>query len=536
MVSEPTGSAAARSRKNRYPEALITLGMSALWICLQSSGFYPLSLVPDVWSVQPDLVARLHLAYCCTVILLACAITPAVSFLERSLLPGEQGKKSKKAANAILKQRRGSLELHGSRQRCIMTALSIAVVVLGVIGHALLLTADPLSSGFVVRAAIASVIVGAFVTLAVFGWAVIMSAEPADRACLLTALSFLFAQAIQIAYYVFASSAAALFIVAPVACAAGLFGMRDVVAERTERKEGESKAQLAGDNAVLTAPEGSEGQRSLSRLPWRILLTALFVVYFIVVFVRLCTSEFSGDAPFESKVVSSVVAFVVMTLGLIVLKREGFGNRSIIGLFTLFAVTAIVSMALILVLDPLRFVFRPLIGIEHCIEAYIWMLLVASVSGRSAGRVVLMFCRYLIAVVAVVWAISFDLFYLSPLSEISPGMSVLVPGLAIALAVVSSGVIWCLFSQLKSFDRVIPSDYDDVLAAAVESVTSAAGVTPSERSVAVMLCRGYSAKRIADELSLSESTVKTYASRIYHKLGISSKQELISLVESSIEK
>jgi DNA-binding CsgD family transcriptional regulator len=47
-----------------------------------------------------------------------------------------------------------------------------------------------------------------------------------------------------------------------------------------------------------------------------------------------------------------------------------------------------------------------------------------------------------------------------------------------------------------------------------------------------MASRGYSAKRIAGALFLSEQTVKNHLSNSYRKLGIHSKQSLISLVDS----
>jgi DNA-binding CsgD family transcriptional regulator len=55
----------------------------------------------------------------------------------------------------------------------------------------------------------------------------------------------------------------------------------------------------------------------------------------------------------------------------------------------------------------------------------------------------------------------------------------------------------------------------------------------SEREVEIvsLTYRGYNAKRIADELFIAESTVYTHLKRIYRKLGIHSKQDLIKLVD-----
>ncbi len=57
------------------------------------------------------------------------------------------------------------------------------------------------------------------------------------------------------------------------------------------------------------------------------------------------------------------------------------------------------------------------------------------------------------------------------------------------------------------------------------------GLTPRELEVLVLFCRGRSAPYIAETLYLSENTVKTYRKRIYQKIGVHDKQELLDLLE-----
>ena len=45
------------------------------------------------------------------------------------------------------------------------------------------------------------------------------------------------------------------------------------------------------------------------------------------------------------------------------------------------------------------------------------------------------------------------------------------------------------------------------------------------------LCKGRTKAYIAEALYLTENTVKTHSKRIYAKLGIHSKRELLDLVE-----
>ena len=57
-------------------------------------------------------------------------------------------------------------------------------------------------------------------------------------------------------------------------------------------------------------------------------------------------------------------------------------------------------------------------------------------------------------------------------------------------------------------------------------------LTKREEEVLFLLSRGRSARYIADDLVISEKTVKTHVNRIYRKIGTHSRQELIDIVES----
>lgn len=52
-------------------------------------------------------------------------------------------------------------------------------------------------------------------------------------------------------------------------------------------------------------------------------------------------------------------------------------------------------------------------------------------------------------------------------------------------------------------------------------------VTPREEQVVALVAEGLSNRQIAEELGLSEHTVKKYLFRIFDKLGISTRVELV---------
>jgi DNA-binding NarL/FixJ family response regulator len=52
-------------------------------------------------------------------------------------------------------------------------------------------------------------------------------------------------------------------------------------------------------------------------------------------------------------------------------------------------------------------------------------------------------------------------------------------------------------------------------------------LTPREEQVVALVAEGLSNREVAHELSLSEHTIKKYLFRIFDKLGISSRVELV---------
>lgn len=64
-----------------------------------------------------------------------------------------------------------------------------------------------------------------------------------------------------------------------------------------------------------------------------------------------------------------------------------------------------------------------------------------------------------------------------------------------------------------------------------KTIASEYGLAPRETEVLTLLALGRSIPRIAETLCLTENTVKTYRQRLYAKLGVHSKQELLDLVD-----
>ena len=65
-----------------------------------------------------------------------------------------------------------------------------------------------------------------------------------------------------------------------------------------------------------------------------------------------------------------------------------------------------------------------------------------------------------------------------------------------------------------------------------EHLAKRSGVSEREREVLMLVAKGRSASRIADDLSVSLATANSHIHHIYQKLGVHSRQELIDLIEA----
>jgi len=67
------------------------------------------------------------------------------------------------------------------------------------------------------------------------------------------------------------------------------------------------------------------------------------------------------------------------------------------------------------------------------------------------------------------------------------------------------------------------------------AVRESFGLSAREAEVAELIARGNTVAHIAELLFVSENTVRTHVKRIYAKLDVHKKQELVDLLESMAE-
>lgn len=88
---------------------------------------------------------------------------------------------------------------------------------------------------------------------------------------------------------------------------------------------------------------------------------------------------------------------------------------------------------------------------------------------------------------------------------------------------VASGQIWANTEQLNCILELIAK------APSLRVLNSRGGrlLTPREEQVVALVAEGLGNRQIATELNLSENTVKKYLFRIFEKLGVSTRVELV---------
>lgn len=468
----------SKQQLSNAPWQLIA-GLAFLWPCLQSSGFYPLSLVAKVDRFDPAFIAGLHLLYSIALI----ALFALAFFISKRIATLSQHNKIACAAIALV----GASGL---------AALSIPNILVA-------------SAAATYAAMLGIAVFTAYFT--VF-WGTAFSNTDAGTVALHTALSFVLSQAFTLLAYALGFSQNLFLEICALGCGASAIVTRSTV--------------YHGD-------VHANDETSMKQLPWSIIVFTLLLIYFCVIHVRLQIPQFNGDASVGNKCLAASICLVVfLCVTAFLTKSQPSPHRLTVIFITLVAgyLAGLGAVSLFFSTDGGSLARRVLIADEHCLEAFLWMLLAhqASTKGISGIRI---FALYGIAIVVLPWLISFDVRYLTPLGEIAATSDWVLPLVTIALCATAIGALTFLSSYVIRISRNASSSMQQSIQQSAETVLSQAALTPRELEIAAYVYRGYSAKRIAEKLFLSEPTIKSYTSRVYRKLGIKSKQELIDYVD-----
>ena len=278
---------------------------------------------------------------------------------------------------------------------------------------------------------------------------------------------------------------------------------------------------------------------ALKELPYGFVAPCLIFVYFGIICVKALTAMQIGISVGALSnlhlVVTAAAGLVICMAVLALFRAKGYAQSTLVLVFALLVLCYMASLlAVMLGLDSDYQSFlgkRALVGSEHVIEALLFIMLACTAHEKRLSPV-LGFGLFATLVVAVPQFIASDLMYQTGLLGALSHLDLVVPLVAVAsfaIAAVAIGLLVRVSTRAAQAPAMPAGNWQEELC---RTALGSLDLSPREFDVAVLAYRGYSAKKIASTLYVSESTVKTHTSHVYRKVGIHSKQELIAFIDA----
>lgn len=466
--------------------APLIVGLALLWFSFHASPYYPFSLSPDFSQGGASAISGRHIAYTVAFVL---ALAGIYATLARK-------------------------ELSPKRTPVLFAAAAIA----GFVGCALQM-ASPLFDGAQhVTLGISLALVALYAACALMaGFGAASRMKPAEAAFSVAASYCLFG-VVWAAALLCGATALRIFSALCPLLAIPCF----VVASRTGAR-----------------PSAGSVSRSLSALPWSVVALCLVFIYFGVISVRAFTTMemggfYAGALGAAPQTITALAGTVICALLAWIFVSKDISPSTLV---TAFATLALVYMAALLVVllgDQTQGATlagkRILVAAEHCVEVLLAIVLVMEAARRNISASLLS-TLYGVAVLAIPQFITLDVMYQSGVLESLSHMSLVTPLAAVGAFAVAAACIVLLMRFSMRTAAQASTQADGWQEELCRQALAGHDITQREMNVAVLTYRGHSAKRIAEELLVSESTVKAHLTHIYRKLDVHTKQELIALID-----
>ena len=301
-------------------------------------------------------------------------------------------------------------------------------------------------------------------------------------------------------------------------------------------------SQPAAEKTLVSRATSPGIAASLRALPWKLVGPSLVLIYFEQVFSSLLFKRYPLWPRDNLTVTLAVGAVLWLAVGLYLGRlfyraaRGAKPRRSLDTVLTgLFAMLLVVYMGALLA--TLMFpqgdglvVERFLVAAGSSFRVLLWLAIAVTV-GRQRSDLVTGYLCYVFFVLALpvsrFMALVLDRIPVHVIAFLtSPTVIVAAAGVMLFLIATVFVVDSTRTNRTASDAQPLKAEPDPVEALAAE-----AGLSPRETDVLELVCHGFTAKRAGEKLGISESTVVSHMTHIYRKLGVSSKQELVALVE-----
>ena len=535
-MSEETGRESSES-VSRGAVLASVLGLSFLWPCLGS-------------------FATMHFRH---------AMVGSASFIMTDLNAVIMGAMYLVAAAACLAVRKPLGRALGGPRAGVLAGASGAA---GAAGHFLMVTSPRLSSATLATAMVVAglALAVAFAVMHVLLWGLLLARLPVGRAVLVTSASNALGFAVQLVVDAASGMALLAYLVAcPLASLTfWLRANRDI-------------GNVAGGERACASEPDMPLCAAVRGLPWRYVVPTVALIYFEQVLTSLLFQRYA-DWPRENLTVTLVVSCAIWVAATACLwpalagrarsRMADLGSRGtddgtddlaqvgampgslsdrrldvLVG--TLFAALLVVYMAALLVTVLLPsgdglFTERLLVAVGCSFRVLLWVVIAVAVWRRHTSPVV-GYLAYVLFVLAVPASRLASLAF-GGLPARTVG-ALTEPGTIVGFAAAMLFVLAVVFvaANVWGMRRALQHDASESVAGgsgaasarvdALAALAAERGLTGREAEVLELVCSGYSARHAGERLGISESTVVSHVTHIYRKLGVSSRQELVALVE-----
>lgn len=453
------------------------LGMAFLWPSLHVSPYYPVSIIFTTETSSSGNISAFHIIYSVIFILTLVMI--------------------------LIFSRRIQATLAKNRK------LVFCFGFIGCIGSLLVLFCPWFGSTADIAAGVGLFFIAFYLALYIVVWGARTSQNDTPPIAFVVALSYVVYSVIWLIYYTLGFDASVILPLCPIVSALFLY-----------------LSPFTADQSY------SSKVKSLKALPWEIVLPCVVFIFSAVICVRVLTGTQMGVLSSGHRIATIGIGLIIMALFTLFFYRRPYSSSVAVGGFAFLSVLYMASLLIILLFsEPMNsYDKRMLVAIEHCFGVFLWMIL-ASITNQKRLSPFLVFSLYAIFVVALPQFISVDLMYQTGILDLVSQVIFAVPMAAIVSFIVATASIVLLVVHSSRMAQASVAQKDDWQVTLCRQATEGVGLSPRELEVVALIYRGYSAKKIADLLYLSESTIKSHTAHSYQKLDIHSKQELIGLVD-----
>lgn len=284
--------------------------------------------------------------------------------------------------------------------------------------------------------------------------------------------------------------------------------------------------------AAPQKPPLSNGLRSFVSQTWRVLL--VFYLFGVVTWIVILNSQakLGYGEPLGMFVALGSFLIVALLLGTSLVLRSTF---SLSYIYKLVFPVVMIGVGLIIAFSFERSIGPALVSVGYtCFDLFCFVM-IADASGKTSVNPIRAFgwCR---AVESGVPLFALGIIFAAQ-SVLNIEENILIYMFVIACIVVLAASFLLEKKGIFERDHLNPDiDYPRaeviVFARQCEKAIEDYSLSMREAEVLSLLVRGRSVPHIAERLYIARSTVKTHITRIYQKLGVDSRQEMIDVIES----